>query len=296
MIEIQSLTKRYGPFTALDDCTFSVARGEILGLLGPNGAGKTTLLRLLLGFLRASAGEARIDGLDCYRQSHEAHKRLSYLPGEAKLFRQMRGRQIIDFFVLARGGGRAARARMLALADRLSLDLTRQVAKMSTGMRQKLALAITLAADAPLLILDEPTSTLDPTVRGEVLRLVAELRAEGRTVLFSSHVLGEVEQSCDRVAVLRAGRLAHIQTMSELRRKHRIRARLTGPMPATPATIGVGLSITQRDDGQIEFETPGELAPLLGWLATFPLAEIQIEPVGLLSVYERYHPPQERGS
>ena len=163
-VETRSLTKRYGHFVALDQFSFSVARGEVVGLLGPNGAGKTTLLRLLMGYLRPSEGSATIDGLDCYRQTLEVHRRVSYLPGEARLFRTMKAREVIDFFTGVRRDGSRPRAEQLA-SERFGLDLTRPVASFSTGMRQKLALAVTLAVDTPLVILDEPTSNLDPTVR-----------------------------------------------------------------------------------------------------------------------------------
>ena len=173
-VETQLLTKRYGGFTALDGCTLGVERGEVFGLLGPNGAGKTTLLRLLLGMLRPTAGHATIDGLDCYRQSLAVHRRLSYLPGEARLFRQLRGRETLKFFCDLRPEPSFPRA--LELAERLDLDLTRNVALMSTGMRQKLSLVAALAVETPLVILDEPTSSLDPTVRAEVIALVADAR------------------------------------------------------------------------------------------------------------------------
>ena len=200
-IQTNGLTKRYGDLAALDACSLGVVRGEVFGLLGPNGAGKTTLLRLLLGYLKPTSGQAAIDGLDCYRQSVRVRRIVSYLPGEARLFRSMRGRQVLAFFAEIRPGGDLQRSE--ELAERLELELSRRVAYMSTGMRQKLALAATLAADTPLMILDEPTSNLDPTVRGIVLSLVSEARQRGRTIVFSSHVLSEVEAVCDRVAFLR---------------------------------------------------------------------------------------------
>ena len=187
LVRSQSLSKRYGRLAALHDCSFDVARGEILGLLGPNGAGKTTLLRLLTGYLKPTAGRATIDGLDCYRQSVEVHKRLAYLPGDARLFRNLNGRQTLDFFARLRTTATLTRA--LQLAERLQLDLTRRVRQMSTGMRQKLALAIALTPDVPLVILDEPTANLDPTVRRDVIELIREARAHGKTVVFSSAVL-----------------------------------------------------------------------------------------------------------
>ena len=287
-VETHSLTKRYGSFTALGDFTFHVERGEVVGLLGPNGAGKTTLLRLLMGFLRPTSGSGRIDGLDCYRQAVEVHRRVAYLPGEARLFRTMRAREIVDFFTAVRRDGSRSRAVALA-ADRFGLDLSRPVAAMSTGMRQKLALAVTLAVDTPLVILDEPTSNLDPTVRADVGQLVAEAKAAGRTVIFSSHVISEVEQVCDRVLILRRGSLVHTQLVAELRRKHRIRAQLTGALPPVPTSFNGHVEVSTGSAGDLVIETPGELSGLLGWLATLPLAEVQIEPVGLRALYDQYH-------
>ncbi len=287
-VETHSLTKRYGSFTALADFSFHVNRGEVVGLLGPNGAGKTTLLRMLLGYLRPTSGSASIDGLDCYRQSLAVHRRVSYLPGEARLFRTMRCREVIDFFTRVRRDGSRRRAEALA-AERFGLDLSRPVAAMSTGMRQKLALAVTLAVDTALVILDEPTSNLDPTVRADVGALVAEARAAGRTVIFSSHVISEVEQVCDRVLILRAGTLVHTQTIAELRRKHRIRAQLTGDFPPMPDSFNGHVAVSHGHNGHLTIETPGELSGLLGWLATLPLAEVQIESVGLQALYDQYH-------
>jgi ABC-2 type transport system ATP-binding protein len=287
LVETHSLGKRYGALTALEDCTFTVRAGEVFGLLGPNGAGKTTLLRLLLGFLRPTTGSAKIDGLDCYRQSVLVRRRVSYLPGEARLFRQMRGRDVLSFFADVRPDG--SRRRSEELAKRLELDTSRRVWLMSTGMRQKLALAATLAADTPLVVLDEPTNNLDPTMRGVVMALVAEARASGRTVLFSSHVLSEVEEMCDRVGILRGGRLVHLQVMSDLRQRHRIRAKVNGPLPEPPEHLQRRLSVRAASDGQVTIETPGELAPLLGWLSTLSLEEVRIEPVRLRAVYDHYH-------
>ena len=222
LIVTDELTKRFGAFTALDGCSLAIDRGEVHGLLGPNGAGKTTLIRLLMGFLRPTSGSATIDGLDCHRDSVEVHSRVAYVPGDARLFRQMRGSDVLRFFSEVRGLSTVSRS--LELADRLKLDVRRRVAFMSTGMRQKLALAATMSAETELMILDEPTANLDPNVRCEVTALILEAKDAGQTVLFSSHVLSEVEDTSDRVTIVRAGELVHTQQMSELRRQHRIRA------------------------------------------------------------------------
>jgi len=286
IVETKSLTKRYGAVAALADCSLGVERGEVFGLLGPNGAGKTTLLRLLVGYLRPTAGSARIAGLDCERQSLAVRRQVAYLPAEPAIFPHMRGRDALRFFADIRGG---RPARSLALAERLELDVSRRVAFMSTGMKHKLALAATLAADTPIYILDEPTSSLDPTVRATVLDLVAEARAAGKTIVFSSHVLSEVEQVCDRVVILRAGQPVHTQPMAELRQQHRIVATLTQPLPSIPDSMRDLVIVASCSTTEAVLETSGELAPLLHWLATLPLAEIRIEPLGLKTIYDRFH-------
>jgi ABC-2 type transport system ATP-binding protein len=287
IVETLSLTKRYGDVAALNGCSLQIERGEVYGLLGPNGSGKTTLIRLLMGFLRPTSGSAQIDGLDCYRDSVAVHQRVAYLPGDARLFPQMRGREVLKFFCDVRPGASFRRA--LDMAERLQLELSRKVSMLSTGMRQKLALAAVLAAETPLVILDEPTANLDPNVRSEVLSLVREARQAGRTVIFSSHVMDESEQACDRVGIMRRGELVHVQRVADVRRQHRIRARLTGPLPGAPRELAAQLTISASGE-DVTIYTPGELSPLLGWLATLPLAEVKVEPLGLRAIYDSFHP------
>ncbi len=287
IVQTHSLTKRYGPVTALDRCDLQVRRGEVLGLLGPNGSGKSTLLRLLLGYLRPTAGSAEIDGFDCVHCSLEVRRRTAYLPGEMRMFPEMNCGEVLRFFADVRR--QPTFERSIKLAERLELDMSRRVSQLSTGMKRKLALAGTLAADTPLVILDEPTSNLDITVRGQVIELVREARAAGRTVLFSSHVISEVEQSCDRVVLLRKGRLVFEQVVAELRRQHRIQATVAGPLPAPPGELAGQLIIRHEGPNKVTIETPGELAPLLSWLAALPLTEVQIEPFGLQAIYDRFH-------
>ena len=287
MVETIDLTKRFGQFVALDRCSLTVPRGEILGLLGPNGAGKTTLIRLLMGFMQPTSGTAKIDGLDCYRDSVEVHRRVAYVPGDARLFRHLRGRDVLRFFAEIRGQRGARRG--FELADRLKLDTRRRVAFMSTGMRQKLALAVTLAAEVELMILDEPTANLDPNVRGEVSQMIQEARVAGQTVLFSSHVLSEVEEVCDRVVIVREGRLVHSQVMADLRRQHRIRARLAGDLLPLPESLRDEVTVCELSQDQLLVETPSELSKVLAWLTSLPIHEVKIEPIGLRAVYDRFH-------
>jgi ABC-2 type transport system ATP-binding protein len=285
-VETHGLSKRYPTVTALADCGLSVTRGEVFGLLGPNGAGKSTLIRLLLGFLSPTSGEARIEGFDCRSDSLAVRSRVAYLPGDVRLFRTMTGRGVLEFLSRLHPAGNLARA--VEVARRLDLDLSRRVTASSSGMRQKVALAATLAIDAPVVILDEPTTHLDPTARREVLALVREARQAGRTVVFSSHVMSEVEEACDRVAILRAGRLVHTQAIEALRRQHRIQARLDGPLGEVPAQVREHAQVTSTGS-VLDIVVSGELRELLGWLATLPLADLQIEPLGLKIVYDEYH-------
>ncbi len=290
MIETHELTKQYRDVTALDHCSLTVNAGEVFGLLGPNGAGKSTLLRLLMGFLRPTSGTAKIDGLGCYRNSVEVHRRTAYLPGDVRLFRSMHAKQLLKFFCNVRGETDISRA--VAMAERLELRMTARVSGMSTGMRQKLALAATLSAETPLIILDEPTANLDPNIRSRVGAIVREAREAGRTVVFSSHVLSEVEESCDRVCILRNGKLVHSQVIADLKRQHRIIARLDGSLPEVPPEFREELTVTSGEGGLVTMESPGELTRLLGWLSELPIREVKIEPVGLRAVYDRFHPPE----
>lgn len=291
LVQASSLSKHYGDFAALDDCSFVAQPGEILGLLGPNGAGKTTLLRLLMGYLQPTSGTAKIDGLDCYRQSVEVHRRLTYMPGDARFPRKLTGRELLRFFARLRPG--TTYEQVDRLVERLELDASRTIRQMSTGMRQKLALVATLAPEVPLVVLDEPTSNLDPTVRHTVQQLLGEARQAGKTVLFSSHVLSEVEEICDRVIILRAGKLVETVRVADLRRQHRIVADLKGPLTAPHENMNGNMQIhTDEQTGRVTILTDGPLEPLLGWLAEQPLAELQIEPVGLRATYEKHHPTQ----
>ncbi len=287
LIQIQKLTKRFDDFIALNSCGLEICRGEVFGLLGPNGAGKSTLLRLLLGFMKPTSGTAKINGRDCYRERVAVHRELSYLPGDARLPRTMRGQQVLKFFAGLAGTDNYERS--LQIAERLDLDLSRWVAFMSTGMRQKLALSIVLGSRNPLVILDEPTANLDPTVRGEVIGLVAEAKSAGRTVVFSSHVLSEIEDVCDRAGILRAGELVHLQDMGELMRQHRIRAKVEGELPEVPSSLKNEFELQRLEDGQIQIQTPGELSVILKWLASAPVSDVFIQPVGLRAIYDQYH-------
>lgn len=285
LLRTEDLTKDYGRCLALDRLNLSVSRGEIFGLLGPNGSGKSTAIRLLMGFLRPSAGRALIAGHDCWRDGVAARKHVAYLPGELRLYENMTGRQLVRF--LGRLRGDAAQADIDALAQRFDIDVDRPIADLSSGMKRKVALLQVLAPRTPLLILDEPTNTLDPTMRDELLGQLRQARDRGQTVLFSSHVLSEVEQVCDRVGILQKGLLVHLQNLSELREGRRIQARFDRPCETPPDLPGLQIRLCQ--DRQMELEYTGPLPPLLSWLARQPITDLRMEPLGLAAIYHHYH-------
>lgn len=286
LLHAENLTKDYGRFRALSGLNLTVAPGEIVGLLGPNGSGKSTALRLFLGFLRPTAGRAAVAGYDCWHEGVEARKRIAYLPGELRLYDSMTGRRLVTF--LCRLRGETPGPEVDELARRLDVDIDRPLTQLSSGMKRKVALLTVLVPKVPLIILDEPTNTLDPTMRDELLGQLQEARSRGQAVLFSSHVLQEVEAVCDRVAILRRGELVHLQSMSELREGRTVTARLVGNL-AGPGPDGRLLPPEATAQGRLHLTYRGPLPPLLDWLARQPLADLRVEPQGLTPIYRRYH-------
>ena len=286
ILAAEGLTKDYGPFRALDDLSLAVSPGEVVGLLGPNGSGKSTALRLVLGFLKPTCGRAAIAGFDCWAQSVEARKRVAYLPGELRLYDTMTGRRLVTFLGNLRGDPPGPEVD--ALAKKLDIDIDRPLTHMSSGMKRKVALLAVLVPKVPLIILDEPTNTLDPTMRDELLDQLKAARDRGQAVLFSSHVLQEVEAVCDRVVVLRRGVLVHTQQMAELREGRAVSARLTGPAP-TVGPDGTPLDAGAAADGRLQMTYRGALPDLLAWLSKQPLADLVVEAQGLGPIYKKYH-------
>ncbi len=282
----ENLSKSYGTFPALCRLNLAIAPGEVVGILGPNGSGKSTALRLMLGFLKPSAGCAKIGGFDCWSGGVEARKRVAYLPGELRLYDSMTGRRLVSFLEELRGD--QPDASLDALAKKLDIDIDRPLTHMSSGMKRKVALLAVLLPKVPLIILDEPTNTLDPTMRDELLEQLRSARDRGQAVLFSSHVLQEVEAVCDRVAILRRGELVHLQDMAELREGRTVSARLTGPAPSAGPT-GAPFAPSELNDGMLNLIYRGPLSQLLHWLAEQPLTDLKIAPLGLSSIYRQYH-------
>jgi ABC-2 type transport system ATP-binding protein len=289
VIETRGLTKRYGSLAALSDVTLSIRRGEILGLLGPNGAGKTTFIRLLLGMLYPTAGGATVAGLDPWRHGRDVRRLVSFLPGEIRLFGHLTGLKMLRYMSDLREGIGLDRA--VALAERvMELDLIRKVRTYSTGMKQKLALAQAFADPVEILVLDEPTSSLDPTVRGDVVNLVAQVKAAGQTVVFSGHVLSEVEAVADRVAIMRRGRLMHVEDTHARRGLRMVLARYEGGVPESfPEELG--LTVRERAGDTVLMEHRGTVSPLMTWVGSQPIVDIAVGTEDLRSLYDQYHGP-----
>lgn len=232
MVRLAGLTKRFGRTTALDDVSLTIGRGEVFGYLGPNGAGKTTTIRLLMGMLRPSAGTAAVLGLDVWRQSREVHRLVGYVPGEPALYDRLTGNQHVAYCSHLRH--RDDRKRAAEVADRLELDLDRPARTLSRGNRQKLAVVLAVMSRPRLLVLDEPTSGIDPLVQQVFHAILREHTADGGSALFSSHVLGEVERVANRIGVVREGKLVAVERLQDLaaRSLHRVRARFSGDVSA----------------------------------------------------------------
>ena len=228
-IEICGLKKRFGKTTALDGAELSVPQGSVYGFIGPNGAGKSTTIRILLGLLRKDAGEVKLLGGDPWRDAVELHKRLAYVPSDVQLWDNMTGGEVIDF--LGRLRGSYSKERRAELIERFDLDPTKKCKTYSRGNRQKVVLISAFVSDVELLILDEPTAGLDPLMEIVFQQCVREARDAGKTVFLSSHILSEVEAICDRIGVIRSGRIVEQGSMGDLK------ALIAGCNPPTLETL-----------------------------------------------------------
>ena len=218
VIRIERLTRDYGNGKGVFELSFEVNEGESFGFLGPNGAGKTTTIRHLMGFLKAHSGRCTIDGLDCWKDSHQIQAKLGYIPGEISLFSDMTGAEFLRFAARYRALGTDRRQK--ELLERFELDPRGKMKKMSKGMKQKLGIVAAFMHDPDILILDEPTSGLDPLMQSRFIDLIAEEKKRGKTILMSSHLFEEVERTCDRVGIIRQGRLVAVDAMDALRQRH----------------------------------------------------------------------------
>ena len=274
VVRTESLTKRYGRLLALDRLTLQVRAGEVLGFLGPNGAGKTTTLRLLMGFLRPTAGSARVHGFDAWRDRAAVHARTGYLPGDVRLWPRLTAREAAGH--LARLRGLDHDPGITDLAKRLDVDLDRPVRELSKGNRQKAGLLLALLGDPDLVLLDEPTSGLDPLIQQEFHHLLRERVEAGAAVLLSSHVLSEVEHVADRVAIIRSGRLLMAESLATLRAKarHTVEVRFAAPPPPDAFAAVPGVTDVRLDGPVLRCTMQGVVDPLVKTLGRYTVTDL----------------------
>ena len=277
---------------ALEDLSITVREGEIFGFLGPNGAGKSTMIRLLLGFLHPTAGRGSVAGLDIVADSVEIRRRVGYLPGGIALYDSLTGERLLDYLAALTGRPPARRSELCERLELSAATLRRQVREYSRGMRQKIGIVQALQHDPELAILDEPTEGLDPLMQRAFYGILDELRAAGRTIFFSSHVLSEVERVCDRVAIIRQGRLVALEDVEALlaRRKRNVEMRL-GPGAVLPDLEGVtGVSAVVSADGRLACQLEGDVRPFLAAIRDTSIVDLTIEPAHLEEAFlELYH-------
>jgi len=287
VITAAGLTKRYGTTLALDSLELSVESGEVYGYLGPNGSGKTTTIRLLLGLHRPSAGRAQLFGIDSWRDPVSAHRRAAYVPGEPALWPDLTATETLEFLARVRGGTDIAYRQLLV--ERFQLESSKKMRALSKGNRQKVALVAALASRAELLILDEPTSGLDPLMEVAFRHSVLEAKDRGQTVFLSSHILTEVEALCDRVGILRAGRLVDSGTLAALRHLSAQVIEVTFAERAPSLEPLPGVTVTTTGPSTLRFEVTGRLEPLLAALAGHQVATLHSREPSLEEIFLHHY-------
>ena len=274
VIETRALTKTYGKSRGIENVNLRVQRGEIFGFLGPNGAGKTTTLRTLLDIIHPTRGAASVLGLDPRKDGQGLRRRMGYLPGELALYPNLTGREILEYSSHLRDG--VPQAEIDRLAKLLEIDLSRPVRSYSHGNRQKVGLILALMHKPELVILDEPTNGLDPLIQQVFYELMEEVRKDGRTVFFSSHILPEVERLCDRVGILREGKLVAVETVAGVKQKaiRRIDFIFEGPVSADTFRSIPGVTEVRGTGSTLSMVVQGDLDSLIKIIARYPLRNI----------------------
>ena len=286
-VRTEGLTKRYDDTLALDGLDLVVESGEVYGYLGPNGAGKTTTIRLLLGLLRPTEGRAELFGVDAWHDPVTAHRRLGYVSAEPSLWPGLTGAETLEFLARVRGGAHTAYRGLLV--ERFQLDTAKKIRALSHGNRQKVQLVAAFASRADLLILDEPTGGLDPLMEMAFRETVKEAKENGQTVFLSSHILSEVEAVCDRVGILRQGRLVDQGRLADLRHlsAQTLEVTFDGRVPTLPALPGV--EVAEAGPNALRFEVSGSVAPLIAALAEYPVVSLESRAPSLEEIFLHHY-------
>ncbi|WP_407389911.1 ATP-binding cassette domain-containing protein [Carnobacterium jeotgali] len=288
LVEVRGLTKKFGKFTALKNVNLSVNKGEIYGFIGPNGAGKSTTIRILLGMLKPSEGQVTIFGKDAWKDAVEIHKRVAYVSGDASLWPNLTGGEVIDLFLTMRGNGNENRRD--ELIQRFKLDPSKKCRTYSKGNRQKIALIAAFASEADLYILDEPTAGLDPLMERIFQECILEVKQQGKTVLLSSHILSEVEKLCDRIAIIREGEIIETGTLSQM--IHLTRTKLVVETRKTLAGLselkGVHNAIYTNDGWEFHVDSE-EMEKVINYISQFGVLKIDSAPPTLEDLFIRHY-------
>lgn len=295
ILKATGLTKRFGKFTALDGVDMELNKGEVYGFIGPNGAGKSTTIRILLGMLKATAGEAQIFGKDVWKDAVELHKQIAYVPGDVNLWPNLTGGEVIDLFMKMRGATNQGRRE--ELIERFKFDPTKKSRTYSKGNRQKVALIAAFASEADLYILDEPTSGLDPLMERIFQDCVQEAKDAGKSVLLSSHILSEVERLCDRVGIIREGQIIERGTLDELR--HLTRTNLTIQTKETVTKLHElnGIHNLEEDGLDLSFQVDTEeMDAVIRHISQFGIAKLESAPPTLEDLFMRHYQGEEQTS
>ncbi len=288
-IETTGLTKTYAGVEALSDLSLSVERGALYGFLGPNGAGKTTTIRLLMGFIKPSRGSGRMFGCDTWADGVRARAHVGYLVQSESLFPELTGADQLAFAATLSGAGAPLQARLLDLLELSQSALDRKLKTYSKGMRQKLALIAAAQHDPDLLILDEPTDGLDPLIQRAFESHLLDRHAAGRTIFMSSHDLGEVDRLCERVAIVRGGKLVQEESIEGLRAQHRRRAEVVFVHPLAPELPIPGAEVIEREGRTLSLLVDLDPNPLMAFLAQWQIESVTIAPPSLNDIFAGYY-------
>ncbi|MFV0363668.1 MAG: ATP-binding cassette domain-containing protein [Suipraeoptans sp.] len=288
IVNMKGIYKKFGKFTALNNVNLELSEGEIFGFIGPNGAGKTTTLRILMGIIKASEGNAKIFGKDVWSDAVELHKRIAYVPGDVNLWSNLTGGEVIDLLVRLRKNG--TKKYKEELIERFAFDPSKKCRTYSKGNKQKVALVAAFASDADLYILDEPTSGLDPLMEKVFRECVGEVKAKGKTVLLSSHILSEVEQLCDKVGIIRRGKIIETGTMEELRHLTRTEVKVITKSPLTELKDNAAIHDLKEDGGKTTFAIDAnDMASVMNIIASKEIINLECAPPTLEELFMSHY-------
>ncbi|WP_077624393.1 ABC transporter ATP-binding protein [Sediminibacillus massiliensis] len=288
LLKVTNLTKRFGKFTALDGVNFEVENGEVLGFIGPNGAGKSTTIRVMLGIIKATSGEVKIFDKDAWKDAVEIHKRIAYVPGDVNLWPNLTGGEVIDLF--GKLNGQTNKGKRDELIKKFDLDPSKKCRTYSKGNRQKVALVAAFSTDADLYILDEPTSGLDPLMEKVFQECVMDVKRQGKSVLLSSHILSEVEKLCDRVSIIRQGKIIESGSLNELRHLTRTQMLVDTKQPVTGLQDMEGIHELEQTDQGLSFQVDSDkMDVVIKHISQFGIVKLESAPPTLEDLFMRHY-------